>query len=169
MVIFDMSEKKQVLYDLRISYNGPFAVEEFYAEVDNWIREKGYEKEQKKKMEQVTKYGKKIHWVIEVNSHLDDLHHGIIIVRALLDNIKEVVVKKEGKKMRINNGDVLVNMDAFVESHIHASFYQAKPVYYFFRTLIDKYIYNFFCHAMIGIPVINIIELIRPESVGLFT
>ena len=44
-----MSEKKQVLYDLRTSYNGPFVVEEFYAEVDNWIREKGHEKEQKKK------------------------------------------------------------------------------------------------------------------------
>src|SRR3989338_5550818 len=138
-----MMERKQVLYDLRTTYNGPFAVDDFYAEVDNWIREKGYEKEPKKKMEQVTKNGKKIQWVIEAHSHLDDLHHGIIVLRALLDNVKEVVIKKDGKKIRINNGDVFINIDGFIEAHVHGSFYQAKPIYYFIRTLIDKYIYNF--------------------------
>ncbi len=138
-----MTEKKQVLYDLRTTYSGPFAVDDFYAEVDNWIREKGYEKEPKKKMEQVTKNGKKIQWAIEAHSHLDDLHHGIIVLRALLDNVKEVVIKKDGKKIRINNGDVFINIDGFIEAHVHGSFYQAKPIYYFIRALIDKYIYNF--------------------------
>jgi len=42
-----MSEEKQVLYDLRTMYSGPFLVEDFYADVDRWIREKGYEKELK--------------------------------------------------------------------------------------------------------------------------
>lgn len=138
-----MSEKKQVLYDLRTTYSGPFAVEDFYAEVDNWISEKGLEKEPKKKMEHVTKNGKRIEWVIEAHSHLDDLHHCVIVLRALLDNVREVVIKKGGKKVRINNGDVFVNVDGFIESHIHGSFYQVKPVYYFIRALADKYIYNF--------------------------
>ena len=40
-----MSEKKQVLYDLRITYSGPFLVEDFYREVDAWIGEKGFEKD----------------------------------------------------------------------------------------------------------------------------
>lgn len=138
-----MVEKKQVLYDLRTAYNGPFSVEEFYAEVESWIKEKGFEKEPKKRMEHVTKNGKKIEWIIEIQSHLDDLHHGIIVLRALLDNVKEIVVKKDGKKIRMNNGDVLVSIDGFIKSHIHGSFYQVKPVYYFIRTLIDYYIYNF--------------------------
>ena len=138
-----MSEKKQVLYDLRTAYNGPFVVEDFYAEVDNWIKEKGYEKEQKRKMENVTKNGKKIQWVIEDVSHIDDLHHGVVVLRAYLDNVKEIVVKKDGKKIKINNGDVLIDISAFLESHLHGSFYQVKPMYYFIRALIDKYIYNF--------------------------
>ena len=138
-----MVEKKQVLYDLRTTYNGPFIVEDFYAEVDNWIREKGFEKEPKKKMEHVTKDGKKIEWVIEAHHKLDDLHHGVVILRALLDNVKEVVIKREGKKIRINNGEVYVNIDGFIQSHIHGSFYQNKPIYYFVRSLIDRYIYNF--------------------------
>lgn len=138
-----MVEKKQVLYDLRTAYSGPFAVEDFYAEVESWISEKGFEKEPKKKMEHVTKNGKRIEWVIEAHRHLDDLHHGVIVLRALLDNVREIVVKKDGKRIRFNNGDIFVNIDGFVQSHIHGSFYQVKPVYYFIRALIDKYIYNF--------------------------
>ena len=138
-----MVEKKQVLYDLRTTYNGPFVVEDFYAEVENWVREKGMEKEPKKKMEHVTKNGKKIEWVIEANHHFDDLHHGIVVLRALLDNVKESIIKKDGKKIRINNGDVLINIDGFIQSHIHGSFYQVKPVYYFIRALVDKFIYKF--------------------------
>src|SRR3989338_1256169 len=128
-----MSEKKQVLYDLRTAYSGPFAVEDFYAEVDRWIKEKGFEKEPKKKIE----------WVIEAHSHLDNLHHEVIVLRALLDNVKESVIKKDGKKIRINNGDVLINIDGFIQSHIHGSFYQAKPIYYFIRALVDKFVYMF--------------------------
>ena len=93
-------ERKQVLYDLRTTYNGPFIVEDFYAEVDNWIKEKGYEKEPKKKMEHVTKNGKKIEWLIEAHMHMDMEHTmGIIALRALFDNVKEVVIKKNGKKI----------------------------------------------------------------------
>jgi len=146
-----MSEKKQVLYDLRTSYTGPFVAEDFYAEVDNWTREKGFEKEPKKKMEHVTKNGKKIEWIIEANSHLDDLHHGVVVLRVLMDNVKEVVIKKNGKKIRVNNGDVFVDINCFIQSHLHASFYQVKPIYYFFRTLVDRFIYNFWSDKYDGI------------------
>ena len=146
-----MVEKKQVLYDLRTTYNGPFVVEDFYREVEGWIREKGFEKEPKKKMEHVTKGGKKIEWVIEAHHKLDDLHHGVVILRALLDNIKEVVVKRDGKKIKVNNGDVLINIDGFIQSHIHGSFFQIKPVYYFIRTLIDKFIYQFWSFKWDGV------------------
>ena len=146
-----MSEKKQVLYDLRAAYNGPFLIEDFYAEVDKWIDEKGYVKEPKKKLEHVTKNGKRIEWVVEANSHLDDLHHGVVVLRALLDNVKENVVKKDGKKTRVNSGEILISINAFIDAHVHGSFYQVKPVYYLIRTLIDKYIYNFWTGKFEGI------------------
>lgn len=139
-----MVDKKQVLYDLRTTYSGPFIIEDFYAEVESWIKEKGFEKEPKKKLEHVTKNGKRIEWVIEVHGHLDDLNDGIVVLRALLDNVKEVMIKSGKKKMMVNSGDIFINIDGFIQSHIHGSFYQTKPVYYFVRTLIDKYIYNIF-------------------------
>ena len=146
-----MVEKKQVLYDLRTTYNGPFVVEDFYVEVEKWIKEKGFEKEPKKKMEHVTKNGKNIEWVIEAHRHLDDLHHSVVVLRALMDNVKEIVVKKDGKKIKVNNGDVFISIDGFIQSHIHGSFYQVKPIYYFTRTLIDKFIYNFWSFKWEGV------------------
>jgi len=136
---------------MRVSYNGPFLVEDFYAEVGKWMQEKGFEKEPKKKMEHVTKNGKKIEWHLEIHGHLDGLHHEIVILRVLMDNVKEAVVKKDGKKFRVHNGDVLAHIDGFIESHIHGSFWQVKPIYYFIRALVDKYIWNFWSDKYDGV------------------
>ncbi len=138
-----MVEKKQVLYDLRTTYNGPFLVEELYAEVDNWINEKGFEKEHKSKKEHVTKNGKMIEWVIEAHKQLSEFHYAVIVLRAMLDNIKDATIKKDGKKLAINHGEAFISIDAFVQSYVHSGFWQTKPVYYFIRTLIDKYVYAF--------------------------
>ena len=40
-----MVEKKHVVFDLRVAYNGPLSIEGFYAEVEKWIEEKGIQKE----------------------------------------------------------------------------------------------------------------------------
>ena len=138
-----MAEDKQVLYDLRTTYNGPLIVEDLYAEVDNWIKEKGYGKENKKKMEHVTKHGKKIEWFIEIHREFDELHNGVIVLRAYLNNVKEVTIKRDGKKIKINNADAYIKIDGFIQSIVHSSYYQVKPFYYFIKTLIDNYIYNF--------------------------
>src|SRR5436189_6141543 len=38
-----------------------------------------------------------------------------------------------------------------------------------FINTVSKFVDDLSCHLMIGIPVINIVELIGPECVGLFT
>ena len=47
-------EKKHIVFDLRLSYNGPLSVEEFYGEVEKWMEEKGLQKEIKRKSEDIT-------------------------------------------------------------------------------------------------------------------
>ena len=138
-----MVEKKQVLYDLTAAYSGPFIVEEFYAEIDRWIDENGFEKEPKKISEHVAKDGKKIELVIEAHRKLDELHYGVVVFRAMISNLKDTAIKKDGKKIRINYGEVFISVDAFVQSYVHSGIWQAKPVYTFMRTLVDKYIYSF--------------------------
>ena len=136
-----MSFKKQVLYDLRYTYSGPFNVEELYEEIDKWISEHGYEKEPKRKTEHITKEGKRIQYHIEIHTHLDDLHHGIIVLTAYMENVKDISVKKKGKKSSANKGDVMIHIDGFLESHTHGTFWANKPIFYFLRTLYDRFVW----------------------------
>jgi len=164
-----MAEDKQVLYDLRITYNGPLIVEDFYAEIDNWIKEKGYEKEPKKKMEHVTKNGKKIEWFIEIHRKLDNLRNGVIVLHAYFDNVKEVTIKRDAQKIKINNADIYINIDGFIQSVVHSSYYQVKPFYYFIKTLIDSYIYNFWTGKYDGQVTSDCHELFKRIRVYLNT
>ena len=45
--------KKFVVDGMKLSYNGPFDIVEFYKKVEDWISAKGKEKEIKKKVEHV--------------------------------------------------------------------------------------------------------------------
>ena len=54
-----MVEKKHIVFDLNLKYNGPLSIEEFYAEVEKWIDERGLSKDLKRKSENITSKGKK--------------------------------------------------------------------------------------------------------------
>ena len=138
-----MSEKKFVLSDLRISYNGPIEVADFMAEVDKWFSENGYEKEPKKYSEHFSKGSKKIEWVAESHKIMSRLYEGTIRVKALFNNLKESTSTKDGRKTRITSGEVLIYIDGIIESHVQESYYHSKPVYQFLVGIIDKYIYAF--------------------------
>ena len=76
------------------------------------------------------------------------------------EKLKDVVIERKGKKMHLNNGNVLVNIDGFVHS-IYSNYWSKKPVYMFFRTIVDQYIYNFFQDKQDGIPVADAHDLYK--------
>ena len=136
-----MVEKKQLVYDLTIKYKGPMSIDGFYKEVDKWISSAGLEKELKRKTEDVTSSGKKIEWIIEAWSNPTRAVKPVVRLRALFDHVKEIKIKKKGRTLRMNQADVLIVIDGFVETSLTSRWSQ-KPTYQFFRTLFDKYIWN---------------------------
>ena len=135
-----MAEKKHVLHDLRLTYSGPVSVEEFYNEVEKWMEEKGLSKDIKKKSEEVTPKGKRIEWHIEAWEEPKHRVRRVVILRALFDNVKEIMLKRGGRNIKINQADILIDIDGFMETHlIHQ--WTTTPFYQFFRTLFDKYIW----------------------------
>ena len=138
-----MGNKKFVLNDLRISYNGPIDIKEFMAEVEKWLNGHGYEKEPKKYSEHLTKEGKQVEWVIEAHKGFSKLYRGTIRLKALFNNLKGSVLPTKNKKLRITSADVLVYIDGIIEEEITESYYHTKPMYQFITTIIDKYIYKF--------------------------
>ena len=135
-----MVEKKQIVFDLMLKYNGPLSIEDFYKEVENWMREKGLHKEIKRKSEDVGSQGKKIEWVIEAWKSLTDSHKHMVKMRVLFNNVKEVKIKRKGHNIRMNQADVFINIDGWLETSLTSRWTQA-PLYTFFRMLYDKYIW----------------------------
>ncbi|MBS3097529.1 hypothetical protein J4209_01895 [Candidatus Woesearchaeota archaeon] len=137
-----MVEKKIVVDQLRLSYNGVFDINDFYNAVEDWIQEKGMEKETKKKLEHVMPHGKKLEWYIECWKSVASYAKTIVRMRALFDEVKEVQIVKNKSKRRLNQGKVLIILDGILETDIEGS-WQQKPLFYFMRALVDKYIWKF--------------------------
>jgi hypothetical protein len=137
-----MVEKKQSVQGLILKYNGPFSVEDFYKEVEKWIQEKGMQKDLKRKTEDVTSKGKNIEWVIEAWKNPVRAVKQEVRMKALFNDVKEVKKKKNGKTLRFNEGKVLIDIDGWVETSLTGRVSHVNPLYAFFRTLYDKYIWN---------------------------
>ncbi len=135
-------ENKIVVDGLRLSYNGIFDIIEFYKTVEDWTRENGYEKELKKKLEHVLPAGKNLEWHIELWKQVYDWARIVVSMRALFKNVKEVEMVKAGAKRRMNEAEVLIIFDAWLEMDLEGRWQQKAP-YFFLRTLFDKYIYMF--------------------------
>ena len=137
-----MVEKKHVVVELMLKYNGPLSVEDFYKEVDKWANEKGMEKEIKRKSEEVKSKGKRIEYVVELwKSPAMAVKH-MVQLRVLFDNVSEVKRKRKGHDINFNEANVLINIDGWLETDLTSRWTQVNPLYAFFRTLYDKYIWG---------------------------
>lgn len=142
-----MTEKKFVIDGMKLSYNGPFDIIEFYRKVEDWIETKGKEKELKKKVEHVEPSGKKIEWLIEIWEDVSEYARTLVRVRALFNDVKEVKIKRGKTKKGLNKGNALIILDGILETDI-AGKWQQKPVFYFLRALVDKFVYKFYMNKM---------------------
>jgi len=143
-------EKKQIVFDLRLSYNGPLLITEFYAEVEKWMEEKGMQKDIKRKSEEVKSKGKKIEWIVETWKELTHLVKNVVRIRVLFNNVKEIKIKRKGRTIRINQADVLVVIDGFLETKLNKQWHQ-QPLFFFLRALYDKYIWNIWAEKYDGV------------------
>jgi len=136
-------EKKIVVDQLRLSYNGVFDINEFYNEVENWIVKNGMEKETKKKLEHVLPDGRKLEWFIESWKRVADYAKAVVRMRALFTDVKEVDITKDGSRRRLNEGNVLIFFDGILETDTYGR-WQQKPLFYFMRALYDKFVWKFY-------------------------
>ena len=128
---------------MKLSYNGPFDIVEFYKKVEDWISAKGKEKEIKKKVEHVEAKGKKIEWFIEIWEDITEYARTVVRMRVLFTDVKEIKVKNDKRKKKLNSGNVLIIFDGILETDISGK-WQQKPIFYFLRAVVDKFIYKFY-------------------------
>jgi len=142
-----MVEKKFVIDGMKLSYNGPFDITEFFKRVEDWIQAKGKEKEIKKKVEHVEPKGKNIEWFIEIWEDIGEYARPIVRLRALFTDVKEIKLTKGKRKKKLNKGNALIIIDGILETDREGK-WQQKPVFYFLRAITDKFIWRFYMNKI---------------------
>lgn len=153
-----MVTKKFVVDGLRLNYDGIFDINDFYKQIEDWIRKKGMEKEIKKKLEYVNRGCKQLEFFVELWKKPADYAKAVVRLRALFDDIKEVVIVKNDYKKRLNKGKVVVILDGILESDIEHR-WQTKPTIHFLYKLFDMFIYKFHTHRFENQLATDVYEL----------
>ena len=136
-----MAERDIIVDHARLEYEGLFSVAELYKLIDTWVREKGYDKKEKKLVESITEDGKYIEIEIDPWKKITDYAKMVLRLRIFMTGIKDVEVEKKGVKFKINQGKVHIVSDAYMETDWENR-WEGKPAFFFLRTVFDKYFYK---------------------------
>ena len=136
-----MSEKKLVVDQMKLNYEGIFDLNGMYRTIDAWFYEKGYDKYEKKNYEQVLPTGKDIEIELLQWKKTTTYFKNIQRIRMRFTNVKNVMVEKQGVKLKLQQGQIMMIFDVYLESDYEGR-WEARPFLYFLRTVFDKYVFR---------------------------
>ncbi|MEM4267996.1 MAG: hypothetical protein QXK37_04145 [Candidatus Woesearchaeota archaeon] len=136
-----MAERRIVVDNLYLVYEGLFNINDLYLTIDKWLREKRYDKLEKRNSEQVYKDGRQIELELEPWKKITDYARIVINITIWMTNIKEVTVKKDKHIMKMSQGKITLRIIAYLDTD-YENKWEGKPYFYFLRTVVDKWIYR---------------------------
>lgn len=136
-----MVEKRKVIDELKLSYEGLFDAKELYWMIDYWVIEKGYDKKELKNVERITPTGKYVEVWIMPWRKITDYAKYEIKMRMRMFNVTDVVVERGGVKLKLNKGKIDFIFDGYLITDYEGRWEQ-KPLFYFLRAVFDKYIFK---------------------------
>lgn len=136
-----MPEREQVIDKQKIIYEGLFNVHDLYKIIEVWFEERNYDKREIKNVEMVKPEGKYVELEMEPWKKITDYAKMVIKIRITMQNLKEVEVERNGSKVKLNQGSLTLVFDSWVETD-YEDRWETKPVFFFIRTIFDKYIYR---------------------------
>ena len=136
-----MGEKRLIIPNLTIEYEGIFDVKDFFALIDDWFKHHGYDKNEVKHVERTREKGKYIDYEILPFKEVGDYAQYEMDIRIEVKNMKEVTVKKNGKKFKLNKGSIVLTNDVFLMTDLEEQ-WESHAFLFFLRTLFDKFIHK---------------------------
>ena len=131
-------ERKHVIAELALNYEGLFDLKGLYRVIDTWFFEKGYDKYEIRNSEQSLGTGRDIDIEIWPWKKTTDYFQNEIRIRMKFINVVNVETEKHGKPIKINKGKVMLIFDGYLTSDYENKW--ERPAFMFFlRTLFDKF------------------------------
>src|SRR3989344_3179423 len=153
-----MSERRLVVDHLRIKYEGLFNATELYKLIDKWLNEKAFDKRELRNQEHVKPDGKYVELVLMPWKKISDYARHVIRLEIRVFNLKDVVIERDGQRVKMNQGRMDILMDAYLDTD-YEDRWEQKPFYFFMRTLFDKFIYRTYSTQFEELLVENVTQL----------
>ena len=136
-----MAERQIIVDHLRLVYEGLFDITQLYTLINEWMREKGYDKKERKNVESITPNGKYLELELEPWKKITDYAKFVLKLRIIMKDIKDVEVERDGSKVKLNQGHITIVFDGYFETD-YENRWEQKPTFFFIRTLFDKFVFK---------------------------
>ncbi len=136
-----MAERKTLVNQKPISYSGLLNLKELYSIIDKWLKDHHYDKVETKNFEEVFEDGKQIILELVPYKKITDYAKIVIRIYAEFTKLREEVVERSGLKHKLIKGNAFFSFDCYLETD-YEGHWQTKPTYFFFRTIVDKFIFK---------------------------
>ena len=133
-----MPEKSNVLKQV-VKHKGYFNFKEFYNFCQEWLKDEGYDLAEDQYTEKITNDGKEIIIKWTAKKKISDYFRNIIEARWHILQMKDSQVEIEGKKKKINEGDIKITFSADLERDYEKR-WEDRPGWKFMRGVYDRYI-----------------------------
>lgn len=140
-----MPERKTIINNQTLTYEGLVSMQGIYRELRNFLVDRGYQMYERDHREQVFPEGKEIVIKMLGDTKISDYAKILWEVDFEFTNVKEVVVEKEGQKVRMHQCKFFMKTHTWLETHYDNSLEQRAFVF-FVRTLIDKFVIKNYLH-----------------------
>lgn len=134
-----MAEKKLVVDQLKLNYEGIMDVSGLLHMMKNWFYEKGYDMFEHKNYEQDLPGGRVIELVLAPWKKTTTYFENTIKIRMNFSNIRDIEVDKDGKKLKLQTGKLMVIFDGYLTSDYEDA-WEGAGWKVMIRTLYDKFI-----------------------------
>lgn len=136
-----MAEREVLINKAKVEYEGLFSVQDLLDIFREFMRDKQYIYTEKSQAEAVRKEGKFLKLEVALTKKLTDYAQCEIVVKTQLSEMKEKVVDVDGKKRKMFEGKVLIIFDGVLRTD-YENRWETKPIYYFLRTVLERYVYT---------------------------
>jgi len=136
-----MAERRIIIDNLVLQYEGLFNIKDMYLIIDKWLRQKAYDKFEKKNYQHELKDGTYVEIELEPWRKISDYAKIVQNIYIHCFNVKKVVVKKDGQDVQMNQGKVNIRFIGYLVTDYEGK-WESKPVFYFLRAVMDKWVYR---------------------------
>jgi hypothetical protein len=133
-----MSEQ-DVLAKRKVRHKGVFDFAETYRFCYDWFMDNGYFLTEKNYTEKVAQRGKEVEIQWEAFRKISDYFKFVIKASWRILGLTDVEVEEDGKKVKMNQGDLTINFTAVIEKD-YENRWESNSFTKFMRGVYDKYI-----------------------------